>query len=181
MYFSRAYNEYGDGFLRKQGIQRSQRRTKVVNQRGEKCQERGVIVYPYCYPVPKRDGDAKLKEDSIPEIENYKEMLWADFDRNNHPNDIGLALAFSDNEDLSYGSRFIFKRTGELLTEVCDSIRGNSIIAEPGEKIDYELAQHELLLANDSVIGDMLMWYVVRPIEAEMDYNVKVFLVWLVI
>lgn len=138
-------------------------------------EERGLIVYPYCYPVPKRDGDAKLKEDSIPEIEKYKEMLWADYDRNNHPNDIGLALAFSDNEDLLYGSRYIFKRTGELLTEVCDSIRGNAIIAGPGEKIDYELAQHELLLTNDSVIGDMLMWFIVRPIEVEKDYNVKVY------
>lgn len=138
-------------------------------------EERGLIVYPYCYPVPKRDGEAKLKEDSIPEIEKYKEMLWADYGRNNHPNDIGLALTFSDNEELSYGSRYIFKRTGELLTEVCDSIRGNVIIAKPGEKIDYELAQHELLLTNDSVIGDMLMRFVVRPIEAEKDYKVKVY------
>ena len=138
-------------------------------------EERGLIVYPYCYPVPKRDGDARLKEGSIPEIEKYKEMLWADYDRNNHPNDIGLALAFSDNEDLPYGSRYIFKRTGELLTEVCDSIRGNAIIAGPGEKIDYALAQQELLLTNDSVIGDMLMRFVVRPIEAEKDYKVKVY------
>lgn len=138
-------------------------------------EERGLIVYPYCYPVPKRDGDAKLKEDSIPEIKKYKEMLWADYGRNNHPCDIGLALAFSDNENLPYGSRYIFKRTGELLTEVCDSIRENAIIAGPGEKIDYELAQHELLLTSDSVIGDMLMWFIVRPIEAETDYKVKVY------
>lgn len=116
-------------------------------------EERGLIVYPCCYPTPKRDGDAKLKEDSIPEIEKYKEMLWADYGWKNHPNDIGLALAFSDNKDLPYSSRYIFKRTGELLTEVYDSITGNAITARPGEKIDYELAEHELLLTNDSVIG----------------------------
>lgn len=138
-------------------------------------EERGLIVYPYCYPVPKRDGDAKLKEDSIHEIEKYKKMLWADYARNNHPNDIGLALAFCDEENLPYSSRYIFKRTGGLLTEVYDSITGNAIIARPGEKIDYELAEHELLLTNDSVIGDMLMSFVVRPIEAEMDYKVNVY------
>ena len=33
----------------------------LYDDRGE---ERGLIVYPYCYPVPKRDGDAMLKEDS---------------------------------------------------------------------------------------------------------------------
>lgn len=134
-----------------------------------------LIVYPYCYPVPKRDGDAKLKEDSIHEIEKYKKMLLADYARNNHPNDIGLALAFSDEENLPYSSRYIFKRTGGLLTEVYDSITGNAIIARPGEKIDYELAEHELLLTNDSVIGDMLMSFVVRPIEAVMDYKVNVY------
>ena len=136
---------------------------------------RGLIVYPYCYPAPKRDGDARQNEDSIPEIEKYKEMLWADFDRNIHPNDIGLALAFSEDEDLPYGSRYIFKRTDDLLTEVYDSITGNAIIAGPGEIIDYELMEHELLLINDSVIGDMLMQFVVRPIEPKKDYKVKVY------
>lgn len=144
----------------------------LYNDSGE---ERGLIVYPYCYPAPKRDGDAKQKEDSILEIENYKEKLWAEYDRNNHPNDIGLALAFSEKEVLHYGSRYIFKRTGELLTEVYDSITGNAIIAGPGEKIDYELVEHELLLTNDSVIGDMSLRFIVRPIEAEADYDVKVY------
>jgi len=136
---------------------------------------RGLIVYPYCYPDPKREGDAKQKEDSIPEIEKYKKLLWEDYDHSNHPNDIGLALVFNEREDFPYGSRYIFNHMGERLTEVYDSISGKKIKAGENEKIDYNIAEHELLLTNDSVIGDMVIRFIVRPVESNDNYTVHAY------
>ena len=53
---------------------------------------RGFLVYPGCYPIAERSGNAKIKENKSKELEEYKKMLWKDFDKDNHPNDIGLAL-----------------------------------------------------------------------------------------
>ena len=41
---------------------------------------RGFLVYPGCYPVVERTGNAKIKENASNELEKYKEMLWDDFE-----------------------------------------------------------------------------------------------------
>ena len=36
---------------------------------------RGFLVYPGCYPVAERNGNAKIKEGDSKELEEYKDML----------------------------------------------------------------------------------------------------------
>ncbi len=116
---------------------------------------RGLLVYPNCYPMADRRDEAKIKEGKpTEELQKYKEMLWDDFYKGNHPCDIGLALALDEREDRPYAARYYFKYDGEMLTEVYDPITQQKIQAETGG-IEYEVHRQTMYLDNDSVIGDV--------------------------
>lgn len=116
---------------------------------------RGFLVYPDCYPMADRRGEAKIKEEeSSDELSKYKEMLWNEFDKNSHPCDIGLALALDEREDRPYAARYYFKYDGELLTEVYDPISKKKIQAETGS-LEYEVHRQTMYLEGGRSIGDV--------------------------
>lgn len=115
---------------------------------------RGLLVYPDCYPMADRCEEAKIKETQTDELEKYKEMLWDEFDKNSHPCDIGLALAWDEREDRPYAARYYFKYDGELLTEIYDPISKKKIQAGTGS-LEYELHLKTMYLEGGSSIGDV--------------------------
>jgi hypothetical protein len=115
---------------------------------------RGFLVYPDCYPMADRRDEAKRKEIQTDELERYKEMLWDEFYKNNHPCDIGLALAMDDREDRPYAARYYFKYDGELLTEVYDPISEQKIQAGTGS-LEYEIHRQTMYLEGGTSIGDV--------------------------
>ena len=136
---------------------------------------RGILVYPRCYPMPKRGGNALKKDSNINELAEYKEQLWKDYERDSTPNDIGLALVFEKREDRTYATRYYFKYEDNVLVEVYDPISEQFIKADEGEKIDYQVMSHELLLTNDSVIGDVMLHFMVRPVDISDNYKVRMY------
>ncbi len=116
---------------------------------------KGFLVYPDCYPMADRRGEAKIKEGrSSDELSKYKEMLWDEFDKNNHPCDIGLTLALDEREDRPYAARYYFKYDGELLTKIYDPISKKKIQAETGS-LEYEVHRQTMYLEGGSSIGDV--------------------------
>lgn len=121
---------------------------------------RGFLVYPGCYPVAERSGNAKVKEGESRELEEYKEMLWDDFDKGNHPNDIGLALVMDEREDRPYAARYYFrydKDRGDIKS-VYDPI-SKKIIKSEGDGFFYELRTETMEVGRDSLIGDMHLMF----------------------
>ena len=121
---------------------------------------RGFLVYPGCYPVAERTGNAKIKEEALNELEKYKEMLWDDFGKRNHPNDIGLALVMDEREDRPYAARYYFrydKDTGDI-NSVYDPI-SKQIIKSEGDRFFYELNTETMEIGRDSLIGDIHLMF----------------------
>lgn len=122
---------------------------------------RGFLVYPGCYPVAERRGNAKIKEEDSKELEEYKEMLWDDFSKDNHPNDIGLALVMDERKDRPYAARYYFRYDRECkdnLRAIYDPITKQIIKSEDGY-LRYEVSTEEIRLAGDSVIGDVHLMF----------------------
>lgn len=126
---------------------------------------RGVLVYPGCYPIADRRGEAKIKESNQSyELLEYKNMLWKDFYKGNHPCNIGLALVLDEREDRPYAARYYFKYDGSMLTEVYDPMTNKKIQSE-SESMDFEIHRQTMYLENDTVIGDIQLifkdevWY----------------------
>lgn len=121
---------------------------------------RGFLVYPGCYPVAERTGNAKIKEESSKELEEYKEMLWNDFGKGNHPNDIGLALVMDEREDRPYAARYYFRYDKDWggIKSVYDPI-SKKIIKSEGDYFHYELSTKTISLDRDSLIGDVLLMF----------------------
>ena len=115
---------------------------------------RGFLVYPDCYPMADRRDEAKLKETETDELKMYKKMLWDEFDKKNHPCDVGLALALDEYEDRPYAARYYFKYDGEVLTEVYDPISKKKIQAETGS-LEYEIHRQTMYLEGGTSIGDV--------------------------
>ncbi len=130
---------------------------------------RGFLIYPNCYPMAKRRGDAKTKEgEPSDEVGKYKKMLWKEFSHCNHPCDIGLALVLDEREDRPYASRYYFKREndceGICIKEVYDPKTTQRIKVD--EVLTYEVLTEERPLCRDSVTGDVqLMFTNIEEIE----------------
>lgn len=123
---------------------------------------RGFLVYPGCYPVAERTGNAKIKEGALYELEKYKEMLWDDFDKGNHPNDIGLALVMDEREDRPYAARYYFrydKMYTDQIRTIYDPIT-KQLIKSDDEFFRYDVSTKIREVSGDSVIGDVHLMFV---------------------
>ena len=120
---------------------------------------RGFLVYPGCYPVAERTGNAKIKDNESRELKEYKEMLWDDFGNGNHPNDIGLALVMEEREDRPYAARYYFRYDKDWgnIKSVYDPISKN-IIKSEGDRFFYELSV-KTIEDRDSLIGDIHLMF----------------------
>jgi hypothetical protein len=129
---------------------------------------RGFLVYPGCYPAAERAGNAKIKEEVSDELEKYKEMLWDDFYKGNHPNDIGLALVMDEREDRPYAARYYFrydKMYKDEIRAIYDPITKN-IIKSEDEFFRYEVRIETREVGGDSLVGDVhLMFTDISNIE----------------
>ena len=121
---------------------------------------RGFLVYPGCYPVADRTDNAKIKEEASNELEEYKDMLWDDFGKGNHPNDIGLALVMDEREDRPYAARYYFRYDKEWggIKSVYDPI-SKKIIKSEGDWFLYELSTKTMEVSSDSLIGDLHLMF----------------------
>lgn len=122
---------------------------------------RGFLVYPGCYPVAERRGDAKIKEGDSKELEEYKDALWDDFYKGNHPNDIGLALVMDEREDRPYAARYYFRydwECGNNLRAIYDPIT-KQIIKSLDGCLGYELSTEKIGFERDSIIGDVHLMF----------------------
>lgn len=123
---------------------------------------RGFLVYPGCYPIAARSGKAKIKEKESKELEEYKKMLWKDFDKDNHPNDIGLALVIDEREDRPYAGRYYFRY--DMLCK--DEIRAiydpisKQIIKSGDGYFNYDIKTETMEFGRDSLIGDVHLMFV---------------------
>ncbi len=118
---------------------------------------RGFLVYPGCYPVAERKGNAKIKECGTHELDEYKEALWDDFYKGCHPNDIGLALIMDKREDRPYAARYYLRYDNEWksdLKAVYDPITKQIIKAGNGY-LNYEVSTKIEKITPDSLIGDV--------------------------
>ena len=123
---------------------------------------RGFLVYPGCYPVAERTGNAKIKENASNELKKYKEMLWDDFGKENHPNDIGLALVMDGREDRPYAARYYFrydKMYDDEIRAIYDPITKN-IIKSEDEFFRYEVRTETREVGGDSLIGDVHLMFI---------------------
>lgn len=123
---------------------------------------RGFLVYPGCYPVAERNGNAKIKEGESKELEEYKKALWDDFYKGNHPNDIGLALVMDEREDRPYAARYYFRYDRDdkdELKAIYDPIT-KQIIKSGDGYINYEVSTETTELDVDSLIGDVHLMFV---------------------
>ena len=123
---------------------------------------RGFLVYPGCYPVAERTGNAKIKEIESMELKEYKEMLWDDFGKWNHPNDIGLALVMDDREDRPYAARYYFrydKVYTDQIRAIYDPIT-KQIIKSDDEFFRYDVSTKTREVSGDSLIGDVHLMFV---------------------
>ncbi len=122
---------------------------------------RGFLVYPNCYPVAERTGNAKIKEEESRELKDYKKMLWRDFHKGNHPNDIGLALVMDEREDRPYAARYYFRYDNEwgYLRAIYDPLL-KKIIKSEEDELHFDVSVKTNELERDSIIGDIhLMFY----------------------
>jgi hypothetical protein len=123
---------------------------------------RGFLVYPGCYPVAERTGNAKIKEEALNELEKYKEMLWDDFGKGNHPNDIGLALVMDEREDRPYAARYYFrydKVYTDQIRAIYDPIT-KQLIKSDDEFFRYDVSTKTREVSGDSLIGDVHLMFV---------------------
>ena len=123
---------------------------------------RGFLVYPGCYPVAERTGNAKIKEEALNELEKYKEMLWDDFGKGNHPNDIGLALVMDEREDRPYAARYYFrydKVYTDQIRAIYDPIT-KQLIKPDDEFFRYDVSTKTREVSGDSLIGDVHLMFV---------------------
>ena len=123
---------------------------------------RGLLVYPGCYPVAERTGNAKIKEGALYELEKYKEMLWDDFGKGNHPNDIGLALVMDEREDRPYAARYYFrydKMYTDQIRAIYDPIT-KQLIKSDDEFFRYDVSTKTRVVSGDSLIGDVHLMFV---------------------
>ena len=123
---------------------------------------RGLLVYPGCYPVAERTGNAKIKEGALYELEKYKEMLWDDFGKGNHPNDIGLALVMDEREDRPYAARYYFrydKMYTDQIRAIYDPIT-KQLIKSDDEFFRYDVSTKTREVSGDSLIGDVHLMFV---------------------
>lgn len=123
---------------------------------------RGFLVYPNCYPVADRHGNAQEKEGKSSDgLQEYKEMLWNDFYSGSHPCDIGLALALDNREDRPYASRYYFKydvkSDDNRIKEIYDPVTKQRILA--GDALEYEVLTESVTLQGDSVRGDVQLLF----------------------
>lgn len=123
---------------------------------------RGFLVYPGCYPVAERTGNAKIKEGALYELEKYKEMLWDEFGKGNHPNDIGLALVMDEREDRPYAARYYFrydKMYTDQIRAIYDPIT-KQLIKSDDEFFRYDVSTKTREVSGDSLIGDVHLMFV---------------------
>ena len=123
---------------------------------------RGFLVYPGCYPVAERTGNAKIKETESMELKEYKEMLWDDFGKWNHPNDIGLALVMDEREDRPYAARYYFrydKMYTDQIRAIYDPIT-KQLIKSDDESFKYDVSTKTREVSGDSLIGDVHLMFV---------------------
>ena len=123
---------------------------------------RGFLVYPGCYPIAERSGKAKIKEKESKELEEYKKMLWKDFDKDNHPNDIGLALVMDEREDRPYAGRYYFRydmMCKDEIRAIYDPI-SKQIIKSEDEFFRYEVRTETREVGGDSLIGDVHLMFI---------------------
>lgn len=121
---------------------------------------RGFLVYPGCYPVAERNGNAKIKEGDSKELEEYKDMLWDDFYKANHPCDIGLALVMDKREDRPYAARYYFRYDREYggIRAIYDPISKKIIKSWQGY-LSHNINTKIISLEGDSLIGDVHLMF----------------------
>ena len=123
---------------------------------------RGFLVYPGCYPVADRSGNAKIKEKLSDELESYKNALWNDFYMGNHPNDIGLALVQDKREDRPYAARYYFRYDqmyNDEIRAIYDPIT-KQIIKSGDGYFSYDVKAETLEFSRDSLIGDVHLMFI---------------------
>lgn len=88
-------------------------------------------------------------------------MLWNDFYKGNHSNDIGLALVMDEREDRPYAARYYFRYDRECednIRAVYDPIT-KQIIKSVDGYLRYEVSTEEVGFEKDSVIGDVHLMF----------------------
>lgn len=132
---------------------------------------RGFLVYPGCYPIAERSGNAKIKEEGVNELKDYKEKLWNDFYKANNPCDIGLALVLDENEDRSYAARYYFRYDREWgnLKAIYDPI-SKKIIKCEDEDIYYDVSVKTREIERDSLIGDVHLMFCTPILDMGSTY-----------